>query len=144
PGTGDIQLSLAQSVPVTGAVIVTTPQDVALLDARRGIEMFRKVEVPILGVVENMGLHVCAKCGHEEHVFGEGGAGRIAETYGVEVLGTLPLDASIRAQSDAGTPAMVAEPQGKVAQIYARVAERVAEQLAQGAGKSRGPNISIS
>lgn len=144
PGTGDIQLSLAQSVPVTGAVIVTTPQDVALLDARRGIEMFRKVNVPILGVVENMGLHICSKCGHEEHIFGEGGADRIAKTYGVELLGSLPLDGRIREQCDAGTPAVSADPNGAVAGIYARIAQRVREQLAGEGLRMAGPNISVS
>lgn len=145
PGTGDIQLSLAQSVPVTGAVIVTTPQDVALLDARRGIEMFRKVRVPILGVVENMGIHVCSQCGHSEHVFGEGGADRIAHAYGVEVLGSLPLDGSIRAQCDAGTPAVAIDPEGRVGQIYARIARRVADQLLGVAPPQAGfPNISVS
>ena len=145
PGTGDIQLSLAQSVPVTGAVIVTTPQDVALLDAKRGIEMFRKVQVPILGVVENMGIHVCSKCGHNEHIFGEGGAIRIANSYGVELLGSLPLDASIRQQCDEGNPAVSAEPNGHIAQIYGRIAERVNQQLA-GTTKvgSSIPNISES
>lgn len=143
PGTGDIQLSLAQSVPVSGAVIVTTPQDVALLDARRGIEMFRKVEVPILGVVENMGLHVCSQCGHEEHIFGEGGAGRIAERYHVDLLGTLPLDASIREQCDAGKPAVVAEPDGRVAAIYAEIASKVLAELGAAPVRS-GPSISIS
>jgi len=143
PGTGDIQLSLAQSVPVTGAVIVTTPQDVALLDAKRGIEMFRKVQVPILGVVENMGIHICSQCGHSEHIFGEGGADRIASTYGVELLGALPLDGKIREQCDAGTPAVSADPNGAVAAIYGKIASRVREQLS---GKSGGgmPNISIS
>lgn len=144
PGTGDIQLSLAQSVPVTGAVIVTTPQDVALLDAKRGIEMFRKVNVPILGVVENMGLHICSNCGHQEHIFGEGGADRIARSYGVELLGSLPLDGRIREQCDAGTPAVAADPHGTVAGIYAHVAKRVREQLAGGAVQPAGPNISVS
>jgi ATP-binding protein involved in chromosome partitioning len=143
PGTGDIQLSLAQSVPVTGAVIVTTPQDVALLDAKRGIEMFRKVQVPILGVVENMGLHVCSQCGHSEHIFGEGGADRIAKAYGVELLGALPLDGNIRKQCDEGNPAVAADPHGKVAQIYAQIAQRVSQQLL-GASGSAMPNISIS
>ena len=144
PGTGDIQLSLAQSVPVTGAVIVTTPQDVALLDAKRGIEMFRKVNVPILGVVENMGLHICSQCGHEEHIFGEGGADRIAKNYGVELLGSLPLDGRIREQCDAGTPAVSADPNGAVAGIYGRIAQRVREQLA-GEGLSKaGPSITVS
>ena len=145
PGTGDIQLSLAQSVPVTGAVIVTTPQDVALLDAKRGIEMFRKVQVPILGVVENMGLHTCSQCGHSEHIFGEGGADRIAYAYDVEVLGSLPLDGKIRAQCDAGTPAVAAEPNSKVSQIYGQIALRISAQLA-GIGKpgSDMPSISVS
>ena len=145
PGTGDIQLSLAQSVPVTGAVIVTTPQDVALLDAKRGIEMFRKVQVPILGVVENMGLHICSQCGHSEHIFGEGGADRIAYAYDVEVLGSLPLDGKIRAQCDAGTPAVAAEPNSKVSQIYGQIALRISAQLA-GIGKpgSDMPSISVS
>jgi ATP-binding protein involved in chromosome partitioning len=144
PGTGDIQLSLAQSVAVTGAVIVTTPQDVALLDAKRGIEMFRKVQVPILGVVENMGIHICSKCGHSEHIFGEGGAERIAATYGVELLAALPLDARIREQCDAGTPAVSADPKGAIATIYAGMAARVKEQLEAGKGKATGPVISVS
>jgi ATP-binding protein involved in chromosome partitioning len=144
PGTGDIQLSLAQSVPVTGAVIVTTPQDVALLDAKRGIEMFRKVNVPILGVVENMGLHVCSNCGHQEHIFGAGGAERIARDYGVELLGSLPLDARIREQCDAGNPAVSADPQGVAAGIYASIAQRVREQLAGEALRPQGPSISVS
>jgi ATP-binding protein involved in chromosome partitioning len=144
PGTGDIQLSLAQSVPVTGAVIVTTPQDVALLDAKRGIEMFRKVNVPILGVVENMGLHICSQCGHEEHIFGEGGADRIATNYGVELLGSLPLDGRIREQCDAGTPAVSADPTGAVAGIYGRIAQRVREQLAGEGLHKAGPSISVS
>ena len=145
PGTGDIQLSLAQSVPVTGSVIVTTPQDVALLDAKRGIEMFRKVDIPILGVVENMGIHICSECGHSEHIFGEGGANRIAESYDVELLGALPLDSSIREQCDAGNPAVVAEPDGKIAEIYGQIARRVAQQLgSDGVAQPVMPNISIS
>lgn len=143
PGTGDIQLSLSQSVPVTGSIIVTTPQDVALLDAKRGIEMFRKVEVPILGVVENMGLHICSECGHSEHIFGSGGAERIAKSYGVELLGALPLDGSIREQCDAGEPAVVAEPEGKIAAIYGEIATKVTAMLA-GGQKQAMPNISIS
>jgi ATP-binding protein involved in chromosome partitioning len=143
PGTGDIQLSLAQSVPVTGAVIVTTPQDVALLDARRGIEMFRKVEVPILGVVENMSIHVCSNCGHSEHIFGNGGAGHIADNYGVTLLGELPLDTAIREQCDAGNPTVVAELDGKVAQIYLEIASKIAQQLRESPAGKSGPSISI-
>ena len=143
PGTGDIQLSLAQSVPVTGAVIVTTPQDVALLDAKRGIEMFRKVEVPILGVVENMSIHICSQCGHSEHIFGDQGASRIAENYGVPLLGELPLDVAIREQCDAGKPTVVADPDGKVAEIYLNIADKVSKQLAT-TKKQQGPTISIS
>jgi len=143
PGTGDIQLSLAQSVPVTGAVIVTTPQDVALLDAKRGIEMFRKVEVPILGIVENMSIHICSQCGHSEHIFGDQGASRIAENYGVPLLGELPLDVAIREQCDAGKPTVVADPDGKVAEIYLIIADKVSKQLAT-TKKQQGPTISIS
>lgn len=143
PGTGDIQLSLAQSVPVTGAVIVTTPQDVALLDAKRGIEMFRKVEVPILGIVENMSIHICSQCGHSEHIFGDQGASRIAENYGVPLLGELPLDVAIREQCDAGKPTVVADPDGKVAEIYLNIADKVSKQLAT-TKKQQGPTISIS
>jgi len=144
PGTGDIQLSLSQSVPVSGAVIVTTPQDVALLDAKRGIEMFRKVEVPIIGIVENMSIHVCSNCGHSEHIFGEGGANRIAESYDVELLGELPLDANIRAQCDAGVPAVVSDPDGKVTEIYLNIASKVAEKLASPNSAQSKPTISIS
>lgn len=147
PGTGDIQLSLAQSVPVTGAVIVTTPQDVALLDAKRGIEMFRKVEVPILGIVENMSIHVCSNCGHSEHIFGDGGARRIADNYEVDLLGELPLDAAIRQQCDEGNPAVTSDPSGKAAQIYLEIASKVHAQLenARGQGGNNAmPNISIS
>lgn len=143
PGTGDIQLSLAQSVPVTGAVIVTTPQDVALLDAKRGIEMFRKVNVPILGVVENMGLHICSQCGHSEHIFGEGGADRIAHAYAVDVLGSLPLDGKIREQCDAGAPAVAADPHGSIAKIYGQIAQRVRDKL-QNSQAPTMPTISVS
>ena len=144
PGTGDIQLSLAQSVPVTGAIIVTTPQDVALSDARRGIEMFRKVEVPILGVVENMSIHVCSNCGHSEHIFGDGGASRLAEKYQVNLLGELPLDVSIREQCDEGKPAVVADPDGKIAELYLQIASRVVEQMANAEPAQAAPNIIIS
>ncbi len=131
PGTGDIQLTLAQQVPVTGAVIVTTPQDIALLDARKGFKMFEKVGVPILGVVENMSIHVCSKCGHEEHVFGTGGAERMAKDYGVEMLGALPLDMAIREQGDAGVPTVVAAPDSRAAEIYRSIARRVAIKIAE-------------
>jgi ATP-binding protein involved in chromosome partitioning len=130
PGTGDIQLTLAQRVPVTGAVIVTTPQDIALIDARKGLKMFEKVGVPILGIVENMSLHVCSKCGHEEHIFGEGGAERMGRDYNVEVLGALPLDVRIREQADSGRPTVVADPDGRAAQIYRQIARRVAVKIA--------------
>jgi ATP-binding protein involved in chromosome partitioning len=116
PGTGDIQLTLAQQVPVTGAVIVTTPQDIALLDARKGLKMFEKVGVPILGIVENMSTHICSKCGHEEHIFGSGGGDRMATDYEVELLGSLPLDISIREQVDGGKPSVVADPDGPIAE----------------------------
>jgi len=144
PGTGDIQLSLAQSVPVTGAIIVTTPQDVALSDARRGIEMFRKVEVPILGVIENMSIHVCSNCGHSEHIFGDGGASRLAEKYQVDLLGELPLDVSIREQCDEGRPAVVADPDGKITENYLQIASRVVAQLANAEPAQAAPTITIS
>ncbi|MBI4207888.1 MAG: iron-sulfur cluster carrier protein ApbC [Betaproteobacteria bacterium] len=131
PGTGDIQLTLAQRVPVTGAIIVTTPQDIALIDARKGFKMFEKVGIPILGVVENMSLHVCSNCGHEERIFGEGGAARMAKDYGAEVLGALPLDIGIREQADSGKPTVVSDPDGRVAQIYKEIARRVAVQIAE-------------
>jgi ATP-binding protein involved in chromosome partitioning len=131
PGTGDIQLTLAQQVPVTGAVIVTTPQDIALLDARRGLKMFQKVGVPILGIVENMSTHVCSKCGHEEHVFGAGGGERMCADYGVALLGSLPLDISIREQADSGRPSVIADPDGRVAGIYRAIARRVALGIAE-------------
>ena len=129
PGTGDTQLTLAQKVPVSGAVIVTTPQDIALLDARKGLKMFEKVGVPVLGIVENMALHICSRCGHEEPIFGEGGGERIAEQYGVTLLGSLPLDISIREQADSGRPTVVAEPEGRLATIYREIARRMAAQL---------------
>jgi ATP-binding protein involved in chromosome partitioning len=130
PGTGDIQLTLAQRVPVTGAVIVTTPQDIALLDARKGLKMFEKVGIPILGVVENMSLHICSNCGHEEHIFGEGGGERMGKDYNVELLGSLPLDIKIREQADSGMPTVVADPDGRVAAIYREIARRVAVKIA--------------
>ncbi|HSF47587.1 MAG TPA: iron-sulfur cluster carrier protein ApbC [Burkholderiales bacterium] len=131
PGTGDIQLTLAQQVPVTGAVIVTTPQDIALIDARKGFKMFEKVGVNILGVVENMSVHVCSNCGHEERIFGEGGAERMSKDYGVEFLGALPLDVTIREQADSGAPTVVSDPDGRVAQTYRKIARRVAIKIAE-------------
>ena len=131
PGTGDIQLTLAQRVPVTGAIIVTTPQDIALMDARKGLKMFEKVNIPILGIVENMSLHICSKCGHEEHMFGEGGGVRMSKDYGVELLGALPLDIQIREQADSGKPTVVADPDGRVAEIYRQIARRVAVKIAE-------------
>ncbi|MBP6095046.1 MAG: iron-sulfur cluster carrier protein ApbC [Methyloversatilis sp.] len=130
PGTGDIQLTLAQKVPVTGAVIVTTPQDIALLDARKGLKMFEKVGIPILGIVENMSIHTCSKCGHEEHIFGEGGGARMAADYGLEVLGSLPLAMQIREQADSGKPTVVSDPDGRVAEIYRDIARKVAVKIA--------------
>jgi ATP-binding protein involved in chromosome partitioning len=130
PGTGDIQLTLAQRVPVSGAVIVTTPQDIALLDARKGLKMFEKVEVRVLGVVENMSLHVCSRCGHVEHVFGSGGGARMAAQYGVQLLGELPLDIRIREDADGGSPTVVAEPGSARAQAYLLMARRTAARLA--------------
>jgi ATP-binding protein involved in chromosome partitioning len=130
PGTGDIQLTLAQRVPVSGAVIVTTPQDIALLDARKGLKMFEKVEVRVLGVVENMSMHVCSQCGHVEHVFGSGGGARMAEQYGVQLLGELPLDVRIREDADGGAPTVVAEPGSARAKAYMLMARRTAARLA--------------
>ncbi len=130
PGTGDIQLTLAQRVPVSGAVIVTTPQDIALLDARKGLKMFEKVEVRVLGVVENMSMHVCSHCGHVEHVFGSGGGARMATQYGVQLLGELPLDIRIREDADGGSPTVVSEPGSARAQAYLRMARRTAARLA--------------
>jgi len=129
PGTGDTQLTLAQKVPVTGAVIVTTPQDIALLDARKGLKMFEKVEIPVLGVVENMSTHICSKCGHEEHIFGQGGGQRMADQHDVDFLGGIPLDIQIREQTDSGKPTVVAEPDGRLSQIYRDIARRVAAKL---------------
>jgi ATP-binding protein involved in chromosome partitioning len=129
PGTGDIQLTLAQKVPVTGAVIVTTPQDIALLDARKGFKMFEKVEVPVLGVVENMSTHICSKCGHEEHIFGAGGGQKMAEDYDVDFLGALPLDIRIREETDAGKPTVVADPDCRISQTYREIARRVSAKL---------------
>ncbi len=138
PGTGDVQLTLAQKVPVTGAVIVTTPQDIALLDARKGFKMFEKVGVPILGVVENMSTHVCSHCGHEEPIFGKGGAARMCADFGTELIGALPLDIRIRQETDGGCPTVVASPDSSLSQTYRTIAQRVALKVAQ-----RGENPSI-
>jgi len=145
PGTGDIQLTLSQKVPVTGAVIVTTPQDIALLDARKGLKMFEKVGVPIVGIVENMAIHVCSKCGHAEHIFGEGGGERMCRDYDVPFLGSLPLDIRIREQADSGRPTVVADPDGAVAQAYKAIARKVAVAVAQKAQdySAKLPSISI-
>ena len=131
PGTGDIQLTLAQRVPVSGAVVVTTPQDIATLDARKALQMFGKVEVPVLGIVENMAVHVCSACGHAEHVFGAGGGERMAAQYGVPQLGSLPLDIRIREQADSGTPTVAAAPDSPLALAYRDIARRTAARLAQ-------------
>jgi ATP-binding protein involved in chromosome partitioning len=130
PGTGDIQLTLSQRVPMTGAVIVTTPQDIALLDAKKGVKMFEKVGVPILGLVENMAVHVCSQCGHAEHIFGFEGGKKMAAEYGMSYLGALPLAMQIRVQADAGKPTVVADPDGEVAAIYKSVARQVAVAIA--------------
>lgn len=145
PGTGDIQLSLAQSVQLSGAVIVTTPQDVALLDARKGIEMFRKVGVPILGVVENMSTHICSSCGHEEAIFGEGGGDSLSRDYDTEVIGRLPLDIKIREQTDSGCPVIASDPDNAQAQAYLQLAENVRQAATETAGKTpQAPVISVS
>ena len=146
PGTGDIQLTLSQRVPMTGAVIVTTPQDIALLDARKGIKMFEKVGVPILGIVENMAVHVCSNCGKAEHIFGEGGGQRMAAEYDMDYLGALPLDIRIRVQADSGKPTVVAEPDGEIAGIYRAVARQVAIKIAAKSKdfSAKFPSIKIS
>jgi ATP-binding protein involved in chromosome partitioning len=145
PGTGDIQLTLAQRVPVSGAVIVTTPQDIALADARKGLEMFQKVHVPVLGVVENMSLHVCSRCGHEEHIFGERGGQNLAEQYGVPLLGSLPLDRRIREETDGGKPTVAADPSSPISRAFTESALRaVGELAARGKDYSRlFPNITV-
>lgn len=146
PGTGDIQLTLSQKASVAGAVIVTTPQDIALMDAQKGIEMFRKVDIPILGIVENMAVHICSNCGHKEHIFGEDGGRRIAAEYGVQLLGSLPLALSIREQTDAGRPPVVAEPDSPLTAIYLQVAAAVQAMLAASNDNSvrQFPEIQIS
>ena len=145
PGTGDIQLTLAQKVPVTGAVIVTTPQDIALLDARKGLKMFEKVGVPIIGIIENMSTYVCTKCGHEEHIFGTGGGEKMCKEYAVDFLGSLPLNLSIREQADAGRPTVVADPDGAISAIYKGIARQVAIRVATLSKdmSSKFPNIVI-
>jgi len=145
PGTGDIQLTLSQQVPVSGAVIVTTPQDIALLDARKGLQMFRKVSVPVLGVIENMSTHVCTQCGHEEPLFGSGGGEAMARDFDVELLGQLPLELRIREQTDAGEPSVVAEPDEAPARAYRQTARKMAARLAmQGRDySSKFPNIVV-
>jgi ATP-binding protein involved in chromosome partitioning len=145
PGTGDIQLTLSQKVPVTGAVIVTTPQDIALLDARKGLKMFEKVDIPILGIVENMSTHICSTCGHEEAIFGSGGGAKMCAEYGVEFLGALPLTMAIREQTDLGKPTVVASPDGPEAAIYKQIARKVAVRVAEKAKdmSSKFPSIVI-
>jgi len=145
PGTGDIQLTLAQKIPVTGAIIVTTPQDIALLDARKGLKMFEKVGIPILGIVENMSTHICSNCGHEEHIFGSGGGAVMCKDYNVDLLGSLPLDIKIREQADSGKPTVIADPTSKIADIYKEIARKAAIKIAN-AGldhSSKFPNIVI-
>ncbi len=145
PGTGDIQLTLSQKVPVTGAVIVTTPQDIALLDARKGLKMFEKVGIPILGIVENMSTHICSNCGHAEEIFGSGGGAKMCKDFGVEFLGALPLTMAIREQTDSGKPTVVAEPDGPVAAIYKDIARKIAVQVSEKAKDmtSKFPSIVI-
>jgi ATP-binding protein involved in chromosome partitioning len=145
PGTGDIQLTLAQRVPVSAAVIVTTPQDIALIDAKKALKMFEKVEVPVLGVIENMAVHICSNCGHAEHIFGEGGAQKMAAQYEVPMLGSLPLQLSIREQADSGTPSVAADSESTVSLVYREIARKVAAKLAlQAKNKSISfPNIVI-
>ncbi|ETN92093.1 Cell division inhibitor MinD [Gammaproteobacteria bacterium MOLA455] len=140
PGTGDIQLTLAQKAAVAGAVIVTTPQDIALLDAQKGIEMFTKVKIPVLGIVENMAVHLCSNCGHEDHIFGSGGGEKVAADYSTQLLGSMPLDRSIRERGDSGLPSVAAEPESDIAQRYGSVARQVIEQLAA-LDDSSGPEI---
>ena len=146
PGTGDIQLTLSQRVPLTGAIIVTTPQDIALIDAKKGLSMFEKVGVPILGLVENMAVHVCTQCGHVEHIFGADGGKKMAAEHGLDYLGALPLTMSIREQADSGTPTVAAEPDGEIAAIYKAVARKVAVKIAEKAKdfSAKFPTITVS
>lgn len=145
PGTGDIQLTLSQKVPVTGAVIVTTPQDIALLDARKGLKMFEKVDIPILGIIENMSTHICSNCGHAEAIFGEGGGAKMCAEYEVDFLGGLPLTMAIREQADSGKPTVVADPEGKIALIYKEIARKLAIKVAEKAKdmSSKFPTITV-
>ncbi len=143
PGTGDIQLTLAQKIPVAGAVIVTTPQDVATLDAKKALRMFEKVEVPVLGLIENMAVHVCTRCGHAEHIFGSGGGERMAAQYGVPLLGALPLEIGIREQGDAGVPIVVSAPDSPASQAYRATARRLAEVLSQRPRAAMGISASL-
>ena len=145
PGTGDIQLTLSQKVPVTGAVIVTTPQDIALLDARKGLKMFEKVGIPIIGIVENMSTHICSNCGHTEAIFGQGGGEKMCKDFGVDFLGALPLTMSIREQTDSGRPTVVADPDGAVAAVYKQIARKVAVKVAERAKDmtSKFPSIVV-
>jgi len=144
PGTGDIHLTLAQKVPVAGAVIVTTPQDLALLDAKKGVEMFRKVNIPVLGVVENMAVHICSNCGHAEHLFGEGGGEKLAAQFGVDLLASMPLSMAIRLQADGGKPTAIADPESQIAMLYQHIARMVGARIATSANSAQGmPNIVI-
>lgn len=145
PGTGDIQLTLSQKVPVSGALIVTTPQDISLLDARKAYKMFEKVKVPVLGVVENMSTHICSQCGHEEHIFGSGGGQNMADQYGINLLGSLPLNIRIREDADGGQPSVVTDPEGDIAMAYRNIARRLAARLAmQGKNYAAAfPNIVV-
>jgi ATP-binding protein involved in chromosome partitioning len=145
PGTGDIQLTLSQQIPVSGAIIVTTPQDIALLDAQKGLRMFQQVSVPVLGLIENMSIHVCSNCGHAEPIFGEGGGQKMAQKYGTELLGALPLDIQIRQQADAGHPIVIALPEGPAAALYREIACKMAARLALKSRdySARFPTISV-
>jgi ATP-binding protein involved in chromosome partitioning len=145
PGTGDTQLSISQKVPVTGAVIVTTPQDIALIDARKGLKMFEKVNIPILGIIENMSIHICSQCGHEEHIFGTGGGELMCKDYGVEFLGSLPLELAIREMADNGKPTVVGAPDSRAAEIYRKIARRIAIKIGEKAKdmSSKFPNIVV-
>ena len=146
PGTGDIQLTLSQKVPVTGAIVVTTPQDIALLDAKKGLKMFEKVGIPILGIVENMSIYVCPNCNHQEHIFGQGGGQKMCDQYGVDFLGSLPLNLSIREDSDSGKPTVAADPDGAISAIYKAIARKIAIQVADMSKDmtSKFPNIVVT